>query len=71
PRSQVKLSKLKIAVLSVAASCGVLVVSLILQWLVYDDWLRQTGPLHLVGTSIAAALLCCDGYWSCATGNER
>lgn len=22
----------------------------------YDDWLHQTGPLHLIGTSIAAGL---------------
>ena len=24
-----------------------------MQWLVYDDWLHQTGPLRIVGTSIA------------------
>lgn len=42
--------------LSLGASCGVLTVSLALQWLVYDDWLRQTGPLHVIGTSIAAVL---------------
>ncbi len=36
------------------ASSFVLFVSLIIQWVVYDDWLRRTGPLHLVGTSIAA-----------------
>ena len=54
--SQGNLSNFKIGLLSVAASCGVLIVSLILQWFVYDDWLRETGPLHLVGTSIAAAL---------------
>jgi Flp pilus assembly protein TadB len=38
------------------ASFFVLVVSLMIQWLVYDDWLRETGPLRIVGTSIAAIL---------------
>lgn len=56
PSSRAKLSDSKIAVFSIAASCGVLIVSLVLQWLVYDDWLHQTGALHLIGTSIAAGL---------------
>jgi hypothetical protein len=27
---------------------------LLVQWLVYDDWLHRTGPLRIVGTCIAA-----------------
>jgi hypothetical protein len=50
------LSTRKLIVLSVAASFGIFAVSLLVQWLVYDDWLHQTGPLHLVGTSIATVL---------------
>jgi hypothetical protein len=47
---------LQIFLISLAASLFVLVVSLSIQWLVYDDWLRRTGPLRIVGTSIAAIL---------------
>lgn len=40
--------------ISLLTSFFVLGVSLIIQWVVYDDWLRRTGPLRIVGTSIAA-----------------
>jgi hypothetical protein len=49
-------SRTKILLASVAASFFVLAVSLVVQWLVYDDWLHQTGPLRIVGTSIATAV---------------
>jgi hypothetical protein len=38
------------------ASFFVLIVSLSLQWLVYRDWLREGGPLRLVGSVLAALL---------------
>lgn len=38
---------------SFAASLFVVVVSLFMQWVVYDDWLHRTG-LRIVGTCIAA-----------------
>lgn len=47
-------SRLRIFSISLVASFLVLGVSLVIQWLVYDDWLRRTGPLRVVGTSIAA-----------------
>ena len=47
-------SRLRIFSISLVASFLVLGVSLVSQWLVYDDWLRRTGPLRVVGTSIAA-----------------
>lgn len=46
-------SKTKIFLFSFLASFFVLAASLLIQWLVYDDWLHQTGPLRIVGTSIA------------------
>jgi hypothetical protein len=49
-------STLKIVLFSVLASCCVVPVSLIIQWIVYDDWLHRTGPLRLVGTSIATVI---------------
>jgi hypothetical protein len=38
------------------ASSFVLFVSLLIQWVVYDDWLHKTGPLRIVGTVIAALI---------------
>ena len=49
-------SRLRIFLISLFASFLVLVVSLVIQWLVYDDWLRHTGPLRIVGTAIAALM---------------
>jgi len=49
-------SSAKLILYSFVASSFVLVVSLLIQWLVYDDWLHETGPLRIVGTSIAAAI---------------
>ncbi|HEU5413030.1 MAG TPA: hypothetical protein VFW31_04705, partial [Candidatus Angelobacter sp.] len=53
-KSQPSVKGWKLVLYAFLASSFVLFVSLIIQWLVYDDWLRRTGPMHLVGTSIAA-----------------
>lgn len=49
-------SRVRIFLISLFASSLVLLVSLVIQWLVYDDWLRHTGPLRIVGTTIAAVV---------------
>ncbi|MGC2698120.1 MAG: hypothetical protein WA738_20215, partial [Candidatus Angelobacter sp.] len=49
-------SRGKIVLFSAIASFSVLVASLLVQWLVYDDWLHRTGPLRIVGTCIATAV---------------
>lgn len=46
----------RIVVLSVLAASSVFSGSLLAQWIIYDDWLRRTGPLRIVGTSIATVL---------------
>ena len=51
-----ELSRLRIVAFSIAASSFVLLVSVFLQWLVYDDWLHETGPFRIVGTALAALL---------------
>ena len=38
---------------SFVASFSVLGCTQALQWLVYDDWLHQTGPLHMLGGVVA------------------
>jgi divalent metal cation (Fe/Co/Zn/Cd) transporter len=49
-------SRFRVFLISLAASFLVLIVALAIQWLVYDDWQHQTGPLRIVGTAIASAL---------------
>jgi Flp pilus assembly protein TadB len=46
----------KTLLLAFAASSCVLVVAFLIQWFVYDDWLHQTGPLRIVGTTIASII---------------
>lgn len=58
---------IKIALFALVASSFVLVVSLLLQWFIYDDWMHQTGPMRIVGTTVAAALTFFFVYrWQCA-----
>jgi hypothetical protein len=49
-------SRAKIVLVSAGASLAVLTASLLAQWLIYDDWLHQTGPLRIVGTCIATVV---------------
>ena len=46
----------KVLGFSFLVSLSVLGISLLIQWLVYDDWLHRTGPLRIVGTSIATVM---------------
>jgi len=46
----------RIVAFSLLISFSVLAVGFILQWLVYADWLHQSGPMHVVGMTIAAIL---------------
>jgi len=47
-------SKLQVLLYSFLSSCSVILLSLILQWLIYADWLRDPGPVRLVGTLLAS-----------------
>lgn len=50
------LSPWRILLFAVVSSWLVLAVSLAIQWLIYNDWLHETGPLRIVGTTVAAGL---------------
>jgi len=57
---------------ALAASGFVLVVSFLLQWFIYDDWLHQTGPLRIVGTTVAAVLTFVFVHrWQCAMRDRQ
>ncbi len=49
-------STARILLFSFVASSFVFASSLLIQWLVYDDWLHHTGPLRIIGTLLAAIL---------------
>jgi hypothetical protein len=46
----------RLLLFAIFASSFVLIISLVLQWVIYDDWLHQTGPLRIVGTVMAALI---------------
>jgi hypothetical protein len=46
----------RIVMFSALAASFVFLTAVVLQWAIYDDWLHHTGPVRLVGTSIAAVL---------------
>lgn len=41
---------------SLLVSFFVYLVSIVLQWFIYDDWLHHTGPIRIIGSAIAAFL---------------
>lgn len=49
-------SKLRILLYSFLSSCSVVVLSLIIQWLIYEDWLHDPGPVRFVGTFFACGI---------------
>jgi methyl-accepting chemotaxis protein len=49
-------STVAIGLVSIASGLCVLAISVLLQWLIYDDWMHRTGPLQIVGSLLTAAL---------------
>jgi hypothetical protein len=49
-------SVLRIVLVSLVSSCVVFGFSILLQWIVYDDFLHRSGPMRFVGTTLLAAL---------------
>ncbi len=49
-------SLLAIVLIALASGLWVLAIATLMQWLIYDDWLHQTGPLQIFGSLCAAAL---------------
>ena len=46
----------RIVVFSFLVSFSVLLVSSALQWLIYDDWLHETGPVRFVLATLASVV---------------
>jgi hypothetical protein len=49
-------STTSIWLVSLASGFCVLCLAAFLQWLIYDDWMHERGPLQLFGISLAALL---------------
>jgi Flp pilus assembly protein TadB len=46
-----------LCLISFSAALFVFCVAVFFQWLVYDDWLHDQGPLRIVGSLLAASLM--------------
>lgn len=49
-------SDIRIWLLSVFCAITVFGIAVFLQWLIYDDWLHDKGPLRVVGSALAGGL---------------
>jgi hypothetical protein len=49
-------STASIWLVSIASGLGVLIVTALFEWIIYDDWMHGRGPLQMFGTLLAASL---------------
>jgi len=49
-------SAVTIWLISFLAGLSVFALAILIQWLIYDDWLHDHGPVRVVGSTLAAAL---------------
>lgn len=49
-------SEVRIWLISVAAGLAVFATAILIQWLVYNDWMHDKGPVRVVGSLLAAGL---------------
>jgi hypothetical protein len=61
-----------ILLLSIVSGLGVFSIALLLQWLIYDDWLRDPGPVRIVGSALSLVLTSIFVYrWQEAKRREK
>src|SRR5580704_6301436 len=56
PLSRQIASNIRIWLLSMLCGLMVFAIAVFMQWLIYDDWLHDKGPLRIVGSLLAAGL---------------
>jgi hypothetical protein len=56
PLSRQIVSEVTIWLASLIAGLSVSAFAIFIQWLIYDDWLHDQGPLRIVGSFLAGAL---------------
>lgn len=57
PLSRHIASRFTVGLISACAGFAVFGAAVFLQWLIYDDWLHDRGPLRVIGSLIAGALM--------------
>jgi hypothetical protein len=57
PLSRQIISDMTMWLVSVCAGLSVFALAILLQWLIYNDWLHDRGPLRLVGSFLAGVLM--------------
>jgi len=62
PLSRQIMSDPAIWLFSVLAGLSVFALAIFIQWLIYNDWLHDHGPVRVVGSTLAAALTIA-GVW--------
>src|SRR5438105_1880518 len=55
-------SSRRILLSSLASGLVVMAIAIFAQWLIYDDWLHDRGPLRIVGSFLAGALTFAFSY---------
>lgn len=66
--------RLDVSIAAVAVGCGVAVfaAAILLQWLIYDDWLHRNGSVRIVGSALSAALTFFFAYrWQQSKRREK
>ncbi len=57
---------------SLLAGLSVFAFAILIQWLIYDDWLHDRGPLRIVGSFLAGALMFAStGRWRLAVRQRQ
>jgi thiol:disulfide interchange protein len=65
-------SRLAIWIVSVSLGLALFGLAIFLQWLIYDDWMHDAGPVRLVGSLLAGALMCAVVFrWQIAVRQRR
>ena len=65
-------SQLTVWLLSLVAGLTVFAIAVFFQWLVYDDWMHDSGPVRLVGSLLAGALMFAVAYrWQLALRRRK
>src|SRR4029077_4469987 len=65
-------SIISVWILALLCGLGVFLVAVGLQWLVYDDWMHNNGPLRLVGSVFAFIVTFVFAYrWQLAVRKRK
>src|SRR5579863_3615687 len=65
-------SRASIVLLSILSGLSIFSIAILLQWLIYDDWLHANGPLRLVGSVLAFVLTSIFAFrWQEAKRREK